>query len=229
MAKKKKTKKATRKTKPDFAQGVIYMDKDPRAYEAKLPAKLPHEMRIVGVDLGSHCGISFCDMDTRDGHLEQEMCMGQWDLGLGDYDTGPLRFIRMKQYLGMLQPDLVMFEDVKYTPPKAQVGGSKFSISMIVARVAKASELIGGMKIILTTWCEQRGIPAHGIPISHIKRFATGKGNANKEDMINAANKQFGTNLDPDTYMSTGADNMADSAFLCNMGLVLYSEGLSAS
>ena len=38
----------------------------------------------------------------------------------------------------------------------------------------------------LTAWAELRGIPYEGVPVGTIKRFATGKGNANKAAMIEA-------------------------------------------
>jgi len=222
MAKKKKVSK--KRKLPAFALGKIFMDKDPRVYAAKLTDKAVDSKRVVGIDLGSNCGVSFCDFNKKTG-VRQILVMGQWDLNLGPHDTGPMRFIRMKQYLTILQPDLVMYEDVKYTPSKDSVGGG--GISAIVARVAKASELLGGLKVILTAWCEERGIPAEGLSIAHIKKYATGKGNAGKELMIEAANEQFGTDFDPATYQNTGVDNIVDSAFCCKMGVDLYSEGLS--
>ena len=39
----------------------------------------------------------------------------------------------------------------------------------------------------LTSWAEMRGVPYEGVPVGTIKRFATGKGNANKDAMIAAA------------------------------------------
>ena len=39
----------------------------------------------------------------------------------------------------------------------------------------------------LTSWAELRGIPYEGVPVGTIKRHATGKGNANKQAMIDAA------------------------------------------
>ena len=39
----------------------------------------------------------------------------------------------------------------------------------------------------LTSWGELRGIPYEGVPVGTIKRHATGKGNAPKQAMIDAA------------------------------------------
>lgn len=49
-----------------------------------------------------------------------------------------------------------------------------------------ASHVYGGLMATLTSWAELRGIPYEGVPVGTIKRFATGKGNANKAAMIEA-------------------------------------------
>ena len=45
----------------------------------------------------------------------------------------------------------------------------------------------------LSAWCEHHGIPYEGVPVGTIKRFATGKGNADKAAMV-AAMKARGFN-----------------------------------
>ena len=47
-----------------------------------------------------------------------------------------------------------------------------------------AAHVYGGLMATLTAWAEMRGVPYEGVPVGTIKRFATGKGNANKEAMI---------------------------------------------
>jgi Holliday junction resolvasome RuvABC endonuclease subunit len=42
----------------------------------------------------------------------------------------------------------------------------------------------------LTAWAELRGVPYEGVPVGTIKRHATGKGNAPKEDVIRAVRAQ---------------------------------------
>ena len=196
--------------------------KDPEKYE--VPNKYGAK-RIIGLDLGTNCGVAFVDITyPRVVKYGPFMILGQWDLSVGPYDTGPLRHIRLKHFLSILQPDLIMFEDVKFTGGKDRhkPGGS---IQAIVARVATSIEFIGGLKVTVTTWAEEHGIPAQGEGISAIKKYATGKGRANKVDMINACNKRFGTTFDPETYVEEGTDNMADAAFVCAMGVDFYSKG----
>jgi len=49
-----------------------------------------------------------------------------------------------------------------------------------------ASHVYGGFLGTLTSWCEQHELPYQGVPVGTIKRYATGKGNADKAAMIAA-------------------------------------------
>lgn len=203
------------------------IEKDPRLYQPKKPK--PDFKRCLGLDLGTNCGVAIADFIPGQPVRKVKLILGQWDLSVGQYDTGPLRHIRLKQFLAIAGPDLVTFEDVKYTPSGEQMAQRGYgSINAIVARAATASELLGGFKITLTTWCEEHGIPAQGIGIGQIKKHATGSGVADKLAMIKACNEKFGTdfNLEDDAYKSEGTDNIADAAFACEMGVLAYSDGL---
>lgn len=52
-----------------------------------------------------------------------------------------------------------------------------------------AAQIYGGFKGALVSWCFQQSIRAHPVPVGTIKKFATGKGNAKKPQMIEAAKK----------------------------------------
>lgn len=49
-----------------------------------------------------------------------------------------------------------------------------------------AAHVYGGFVATLTAWCENNQIPYEGIPVGTIKKAATGRGNASKEEMIQA-------------------------------------------
>jgi Holliday junction resolvasome RuvABC endonuclease subunit len=136
--------------------------------------------------------------------------MGQWDLSAGPYDSGAIRFVRLRQFLSAVKPDLVAFEDVKYTPSMKL---NKVNAHAMVARAATAGELFGAFKSTVATWCEENGVPCTSFSIQHIKKRATSKGNANKEAMILACNREFGTEFEVESYESTGVDNVADAAW----------------
>jgi len=198
---------------------------DPADLAAALTGLHPDRRRVLGVDLGTNCGVAWADIDPKDPARSACIVAGQLDLSVGPYDTGPLRHIRLKQFLSVLSPNLIAFEDVKFTPDIKGFAGKRDG--MIVARVASASELLGGFKITLTTWAEEHGIPATGLAIGTIKKHATGQGNANKVQMIEAANERFGVKLDTVDYEKTGADNIADAMHICDMAITSYKDGLS--
>ena len=49
-----------------------------------------------------------------------------------------------------------------------------------------AAHAYGGFMAHLTAWCEHHQIPYQGVPVGTIKKHATGKGNASKDQMIGA-------------------------------------------
>ena len=57
----------------------------------------------------------------------------------------------------------------------------------------------------LTAWCEHHQIPYQGVPVGTIKKHATGKGNAGKDDMIASVRLHGHTPVD---------DNEADALAL---------------
>ena len=53
-------------------------------------------------------------------------------------------------------------------------------------RGTDAAHIYGGLMGTFTAWCEERNIPYKGIPVQHIKKYATGRGNADKQSVIAA-------------------------------------------
>ncbi len=213
----KGSKEPKKRAPPVFAIGRLYMQHTPEAYAARLPARRAGYTRLAGIDLGTRCGISFADVL----HTPQQVLhvvMGQWDLSLGPYDSGPLRHVRLKHFLQVLAPDFVAYEEVKFDPP------TNLPVGVALARVSASAEFLGGLKTTLALWCEEHMVPAKGYAITEIKKYATGKGNASKVDMIEAANAKLGTVFDTETYEQTGADNIVDSAFCCLIGIEQHRE-----
>lgn len=189
-----------------------------------VPPRGPATKLILGLDLGTSTGYTFShfDKDSNPVGAIFPWHMGQWDLSAGPYDSGAIRFVRLRQFLSTLKPDMVFYEDVKNNPPKI----SSFTPAAAIARVATASELIGAFRATVCTWAEEFGIPCTGFGIGTIKKRATGKGNANKEDVIAACNEMFGATLEAEGYESSGVDNIADSSFVLLLGLEQYGRGI---
>lgn len=200
---------------------------NPQAFAEVSPglSDRPEARLVLGLDLGTNCGYTYAFLPPGappTSALVTPWQMGQWDLSAGSYDSGAIRFVKLRHFLAALKPDAVFYEDVKFDPP----GINKMNQGAVLARVATASEFLGALKATVCTWCEEHGVPCAGFKIGTIKKRATGKGNANKEDVIKACNALFETSLAVEGYENTGTDNVADSAFVCLLGLELYGDGL---
>jgi Holliday junction resolvasome RuvABC endonuclease subunit len=204
------------------------MYKDPDAFAAKLPKLEDGGVRCLGLDLGSNCGVAIYDFMPGKKLLQDKLQLFQWDLSCTGLDSGAARFVRLRGFLNTVEPDAIAYEDVKYTPPKEFFVNKKFGIPAILARVATASEVLGGMKVTVATWAQERSLPSMGFGVTTIKKFATGNGRANKEDMINAANKNFNTAFDPAKYKADGIDNVVDAAFVLLMLLQQVKTGIGS-
>ena len=89
------------------------------------------------------------------------------------YDGGGIRYLRFRGWLESVAKD---------------VGGIGVVCHEEVHRhlSTDAAHVHGGLLATLTAWCEQQGIAYQGVPVGTIKRFITGKGNADKEMVIAA-------------------------------------------
>ena len=188
----------------------------------------PKTNLVLGLDLGTNCGYSYAYVKDKELIVPEKLNMhiGQWDLSAGPYDSGALRFVRLRQFLSVLKPDLIAFADVRYTPSEKL---TKFNMHAILARAATSCEFFGALKATVSSWAEENGVSCGSFPIGTIKRRATGKGNANKSDMIKACNEMFRTEFDSENYETAGYDNAADSAFVCLLALENYAKGLTFS
>ena len=197
------------------------MYKDPDAFAAKLRAAPASAIRFLGLDLGSNCGVAIYDYTpTKDGKvrlLQENLHLFQWDLSSQGLESGAARFVRLRSFLRVVNPDVIGYEDVKYSPPKEFFVNKKFGIPAVLSRVATASEVLGGMKVTVATWAEEHQKLSNGFAIATIKKSATGNGKASKEDMIAAANRVFGGAFDATKYKSTGIDNVVDAAFVLTL------------
>lgn len=190
------------------------MYKDPAQFGSKLGKKPADAIRFLGLDLGSNCGVAVYDYEPGKKMLQEKLQLFQWDLSTQGLESGAARFVRLRAFLNVTMPDVIGYEDVKYSPPKEFFVNKKFGIPAVLSRVATASEVLGGMKVTVATWAQEAELLANGFAISTIKKFATGSGKSNKDDMIAAANKALGAAFDATKYKSTGIDNVVDAAFV---------------
>ena len=190
------------------------MYKDPATFAGKLAKKPEGAVRFLGLDLGSNCGVAVYDYIPDKPMLQEKLQLFQWDLSTQGLESGAARFVRLRAFLNVVLPDVIAFEDVKYSPPREFFVGKKFGIPAVLSRVSAAAEVLGGMKVTVATWAQEADLLANGFAISTIKKFATGSGKASKDEMIIAANKTLGAAFDAEHYKSTGIDNVVDAAFV---------------
>lgn len=118
-------------------------------------------MKILALDIATKTG------------WRTETSSGVWDFSKSKRgDSYGMRLIRFKSSLKEIL-DLEEIDVVVYERPAGM-----FKSSIIVA-----SEMIG----VLIALCEEKGIQYTAYSATEIKKFATGKGNAKKQDMIDAA------------------------------------------
>ena len=84
-----------------------------------------------------------------------------------------MRFLRFKRWLSEIHSMANDIHAVYFEEVRRHVG-------------VDAAHVYGGLMATLTTWCEHRNIPYQGVPVGTIKKHATGKGNAGKDEVIAA-------------------------------------------
>lgn len=178
-------------------------------------------LTVVGLDLATTTGYAFRTHDRVTGEPTGPLYLGLWDLSAGQYDSGAIRFARLRRFLLELNPSLVLMEDAKVQ--MSDLGGPKFRVHALMLTALKSSELFGALKGTVAAWCEEFGVPCQSYNVKAIKKFATGKGNASKEDMIHACNAKFESTL---VAKEDGTDNAADAAFIYQMGVEQVLPGL---
>jgi Holliday junction resolvasome RuvABC endonuclease subunit len=125
---------------------------------------------VLSIDIGTTTGWA---VRCRDGtYTSGSVCFKP-----GRFEGGGMRFLKFKRWLSEVS---------------ANVGGVQAVFFEEVRRHAgvDAAHAYGGYMAHLTAWCEQNSIPYQGVPVGTIKKHATGKGNASKEDIIAAVEKR---------------------------------------
>ncbi len=145
---------------------------------------------ILALDLGTNTGWA---LSSRDGTITS----GTEQFKPHRFEGGGMRYLRFKRWLTEMKQctdgiDAVFMEEVR-----RHAG-------------VDAAHSYGGFLATLTAWCEHHNIPYQGVPVGTIKKHATGKGNANKEQMIAAVQAHGYTPAD---------DNEADALALLHWAL----------
>ena len=138
----------------------------PRRPAASPPPALSHTTTVLALDLGTATGFA---LQTAEGSITS----GTVSFRPSRYDGGGMRYLRFRHWLDELVKlggsiDRIVFEEVR------RHAGTD------------AAHVYGGLMGTLTAWGELNAVPYEGVPVGTIKRFATGKGNADKAAVIAA-------------------------------------------
>jgi crossover junction endodeoxyribonuclease RuvC len=165
--------------------------------------------RMLAVDPGTSCGYAWLDISSPvpPGIRPLRTQAGVWDLSVKRHEGGGMRFVRFKKYLKEMNPDFVLYEEVR------------------AHRGTSAAHVYGGLIAILQEYCEEHSIQHVGIPVGTIKKRATTKGNSNKQKMVAAANKAFIRS--DDEVLDESDDDIADAMWLLQVGIDEYGAVIS--
>lgn len=123
-------------------------------------------MKILALDIGTTTGWAF--------NIGEQVFYGKWDLKPSRHEGAGMRWIKLRNSLDkIIGSNLVVYEEVA-----AHKGTA-------------AAHIYGGLIAIVQSWCDEKKVNYTSVPVGTIKKHATGKGNAGKKQMIEAANAKF--------------------------------------
>lgn len=149
-------------------------------------------MNILALDLGTTCGwAAFCDGKIRS---------GVWDLRPTKFDSHGQRYLTFRR---LLETEIVIdgVEKIYYEAVRRHIG-------------TDAAQMYGGYMSHVQSVCLDHDVAYEGVPVQTIKKHATGKGNGDKQQMIDSAIKKF-------KNINIIDDNHADALHLLNYTLSL--------
>ncbi len=133
----------------------------------KTPIPAEPARTILALDLGTTTGWAIRGFDGL-------ITSGTASFKPGRFDGGGMRFLRFTNWLTELDRLSGPIAAIWFEEVRRHAG-------------TDAAHVFGGLLATLTAWAELRGIPYSGVPVGTIKKHATGRGNAPKQAMIDAA------------------------------------------
>lgn len=126
--------------------------------------------KILALDLGTHTGWAI--WQQHEPTTGYQVFSGTLNLKNDRFQGGGMRFLRFRNWLDDINYSenltAVYFEEVR-----RHIG-------------TDAAHVYGGFLATLTSWCEDHELPYEGVPVGTIKSHITGKGNASKQQVIDA-------------------------------------------
>ena len=150
---------------------------------------------ILALDLGTTTGWA---LRGSDGHI----ISGSESFRPQRFEGGGMRYLRFKRWLTDIKQCNASIDQVVFEEVRRHAG-------------VDAAHAYGGFMGQLTAWCEHHQIPYQGIPVGTIKKHATGKGNASKDEMVAAVRARGHSPAD---------DNEADAIALLYLAIEMATQ-----
>jgi hypothetical protein len=143
----------------------------PATHADGAPIALPPSMilahhAVLALDLGTTTGWA---LRSPDGSITS----GTMTFKPTRFEGGGMRFLRFRAWLAEVAALSDGITRIAFEEVRAHAG-------------TDAAHIYGGFLGMLTAWCEEHEVPYEGVPVGTIKRYATGKGNADKARMVSA-------------------------------------------
>jgi Holliday junction resolvasome RuvABC endonuclease subunit len=146
--------------------------------------------RILALDLGTSCGWALFE----DG---QPVGSGVWTLQTASqrrFEGAGMKWLRLRSRMDEVVGLRGHLHCVAVEEVRRHMG-------------VDAAHAYGGALAVVTSWCEANAVPYQGFPVATVKKHATGKGNAKKDAMIEAARARW-----PDVDLA--GDDQADALWI---------------
>ena len=118
---------------------------------------------VLAIDLGTTTGWAL--------HAGGVVTSGTVRFKPSRFEGGGMRFLRFRSWLAELHNHSGGLGRIAFEEVRAHAG-------------TDAAHIYGGFLAHLSAWAEEQAVPYQGVGVAEIKRFATGKGNAGKADVL---------------------------------------------
>jgi len=126
----------------------------------------PSQQTILALDLGTQTGWA---MALPNGGIVS----GTVSFLPSRYDGGGIRYLRFRTWLEGIAEDTLGIAAIHFEEVRRHLS-------------TDAAHVYGGLLATMTAWCEEQAVAYQGVPVGTIKRFITGKGNADKAAVMSA-------------------------------------------
>lgn len=146
-------------------------------------------MRSLGLDIGTHCGWAAANE-------KGDIISGVWNLAPRAHEDSGMRLLKFRasftDLVATVKPKVIFYEAATFQP-----GGQGAALVF--------GQLVGVMMLV----AKDAGVPYTGISAASVKKFATGRGNAGKPEMVGAAERRWGKRM---------TDDEADARWILTFG-----------